>query len=195
MIDHLLSFLKLLHQFRSVERRIYIDESAQRRENDIEHSYELAMVAWYLITTKKLNLDLNKVLQIALLHDFVEVHAGDTFVYEKNLEILNSKKEREEKALIKLKQEFTELEAFWSIIEEYEKQDSPEVIFVYVLDKLLPFLNVLLNNGKEWRESDISLELIKATKEAQMKLQPEIEAYYREFIKILEENEEKYFKG
>lgn len=196
-MEKLLSFLKILHQFRDVERRIYINEKAERRENDAEHSYELAVTAWYIIQSQHLKLDINKVLRIALIHDFVEVYAGDTFVYEKDPAILNSKKEREDKALLRLKKEFPEAKEFWATIEEYEKkntpENSPEATFVYVLDKLLPFLNVLLNKGKEWRESDITLDLIKETKEAQMTQSPDIEPYYREFIKILEENHQEYF--
>lgn len=192
-MKELLSFLKLLHQFRDVERMIYINEKAERRENDVEHSYELAMTAWYIIESKKLNLDIDKVLRLSLLHDFVEVYAGDTFVYDKDPEVINSKKEREEKALIRLKKEFKDAEFLWDVIEEYERKDSPEAIFIYVLDKLLPFLNCSLNKGIEWKESDITLDLIKETKEAQMVQSPDIEPYYREFIKMLEENHEEYF--
>lgn len=192
-LEDIFSFLKLLHQFRAVERRIYTSKERVRRENDVEHSYELAMMAWYIIDLKELTLDVNKVLQLALLHDFVEVYAGDTFVYDKDQKALDSKEEREREALEKLEKEWPEQSSFWAIVKEYERKESPETIFVYVLDKLLPFLHVTMNEGVEWREGDISLDLIKKTKEAQMSLSKDIEPYYRQFIILLEENQEKYF--
>lgn len=192
-LKSLLEFLNLLHQFRSVERKIYIDKEYSRHENDVEHSYELAMAAWHIINHKKLTLDINKVLQFALLHDFVEVFAGDTYIFDKDRQIHDSKHEREKQALERLQKEWPGDSSLWDIITEYEKKEAPEAVFVYVLDKVIPFMNVYLNEGREWKDLNITLNMIKETKEPQVILSKDIEPYYREFIKILEGNEQHYF--
>ena len=76
-LDSVLQFCRLLMQFQAVER--YGTEAPKGfRENDAEHSYSLAMMSWYIISTAKLDLDLQKSIQYSLAHDLVEVYAGDT---------------------------------------------------------------------------------------------------------------------
>ncbi len=61
-IQDILQFVKLTHEFQKVERMVYIN-GEDRRENDVEHSYQLAMVAWYIIDSKKLSLDQNLIIK------------------------------------------------------------------------------------------------------------------------------------
>ena len=94
-IQDLIEFTKFTHSFQQIKRVIYAN-GEDRNENDAEHSYQLAMACWLVVETKKLKLDLNKIVKYALVHDLVEIYAGDTYFYstdknmqEKKLPILN----------------------------------------------------------------------------------------------------------
>jgi putative hydrolase of HD superfamily len=90
-LSELLNFSKILNAFQKVERVVRVPQS-EKRENDVEHSYQLAMLAWYLADSNGLSLDKNLLLRYALVHDFVEVYAGDTPVYSKNQQDHDTKK-------------------------------------------------------------------------------------------------------
>src|SRR3546814_779410 len=93
-IHRLIAFQKLLVSFSDVRRASYLPDG--RHENDVEHSYFLAMAVWFLAPHfPKLNAD--KMLRLALAHDLVEVHSGDTFVYG-DQEHIDTKPERERAA-------------------------------------------------------------------------------------------------
>jgi putative hydrolase of HD superfamily len=82
-IDTILSFTRFTRRFENVTRRVYrIDDGWP--ENDAEHSCQLALMAWFIIEERGLELDLKKVLQYALAHDLVEAYAGDTPAFENN---------------------------------------------------------------------------------------------------------------
>ena len=81
-------------------------------------------------------LDVGKVSIFALLHDVVEIHAGDTSVWAPEVQ-LKSKHKREVQALARLHKEFPEFKHLFNFIDEYEKKDSDETRFVYALDKFL----------------------------------------------------------
>ena len=73
-LQKLLNFVKITADFRGVERKVAL-KKANRRENDAEHSYQLAMVAWYIVNSEKLGLNSDLVVKYALIHDLVEVYA------------------------------------------------------------------------------------------------------------------------
>lgn len=79
-LPNIINFTKLLNKFCDIERVIH-SNGGDRLENDVEHSYRLAMLAWYIISSNKLSLDLDLVIKYALVHDLVEVYAGDTYIY------------------------------------------------------------------------------------------------------------------
>ena len=106
-LNDIFRFSKLLNAFGGIERSIDLPER-ERKENDIEHSYHLAMLAWYIADSNKLTLNKDLLLKYALIHDLVEVYAGDTFLYSKNQYDHDSKKEREEKAQQQIAEEFKE---------------------------------------------------------------------------------------
>lgn len=108
MLEKLLGFAKMLNVLQAVERVIRVKDQ-DRWENDMEHSYHLAMLAWYIIDSQKLSLDREKVFCYALAHDLVEVYAGDTYLYSEDKELLASKPERERLAAERLMVEFPEV--------------------------------------------------------------------------------------
>src|SRR5680860_196716 len=112
-----IEFIELLQKFQKIERAIYV-KGEDRKENDSEHSYQLVMFAWYLISSYKLDLDLDLIIKYALVHDLVEVYAGDTFAFDDDHR--ESKEKREDESLERLKSEFGEFPDIFPLIEQYE---------------------------------------------------------------------------
>src|SRR3989338_476599 len=88
----ILSFLKEIEKFKLIERRVYCSD-LKRKESDAEHSWHLAMFIILFEKDIAKNLDIAKMLKMALIHDLVEIYAGDTFAFDK--EGQKTKKERE----------------------------------------------------------------------------------------------------
>ena len=147
-LSKLLDFTRLLHDFQMVKRNNLAADS-ERRENDAEHSYQLAMTAWFLIDKHNLHgkLDVCQVLKYALVHDLPEAIAGDVDRNYASSRQVKKKKDEEDKATARMKDDFPEARSLWESLEKYEneKKSNPEAQFVYALDKLLVFLNSHLN--------------------------------------------------
>jgi len=191
-ISDLLKFIALTHEFQKVERRVHL-AGRDHRENDSEHSYQLAMVAWYLIESADLShLDKELCIKYALIHDFVEVYAGDTYFFATNKE-RNDKKDREKLAINKLKKEWGQFEGLNKLIEKYEEKKDPESRFVYALDKILPIINIYLDDGRSWKIDNITLDILISKKTQKISISDEIKPYFEELIKILKKDESKLF--
>lgn len=178
-LDAVLQFCRLLMQFQGVER--YGAEAPKGfRENDAEHSYSLSMMAWYIITTQKLELNLNLAIQYALAHDLVEVYAGDTHAFGSSPQKA-SKKLREDLALSMLRQEYSEFHTLPDLIHDYEQRDDQESRFVYALDKLMPSLMIYLNESQHYVTRKISYEEVIAYVEPKVALDPTVTTLWNEF--------------
>lgn len=144
----LFNFIKLLHTFQRVTRQVKI-KRRNEYENDMEHSYQLAMVVWYLAQRSKLPCNQELVLKYALAHDLVEIFAGDTVAFITSKKDQASKDKREKDAGEKLKKEVPDFPALHEIIEKYEKKEDIESKLVFIVDKILPITNEYLF-GSTW---------------------------------------------
>jgi len=187
-IQRLLEFQKLLLQFSQVQRVVDRKQGdAYILESDTEHSYNLALSAWYLAAYfPRLNID--KIIRFALVHDLVEVHAGDTYVYGEQAH-LDSKAAREAAALKQLTAEWPDFPAMAAWIEEYEARTSEEAKFVYALDKIMPIMQIYLADGYTWkREGNITPERLDGIKREKVALSPQIKPYYDQLFALLVQN-------
>jgi|SRR3989344_9264248 len=191
-LEKILEFSQLLNKFRNITRGVLVN-GEDRWENDVEHSYMLAMLADYIISLENLNLDRHKIMMYALAHDIVEVYAGDTYAHSDDKSLHDSKKEREESALKKLKSEFPEHEEFFKYCDGYEKKEDDEAKLVYALDKLHPTVNIYLEDGRSWKERGVTLEKVLTYKGEKIKVSPTIEKYWNELLEILERNKSTLF--
>lgn len=159
MIEDLLPIIKLTHDYNAVVRDP-LSYDLSRHENDSEHSFQLAMVVWYLADKAPLQLNHEKLLKYALVHDLVEVYAGDTAPFtadeKKNKSMSASKDGREAAALDRLKKEFPDFNDLTNVIEEYEKKRDPESRFVYIWDKIIADLNCFLSGEKYYVQRKFS---------------------------------------
>lgn len=192
MLEKLLAFAKILNKLQAVERVIRVPGS-ERWENDVEHSYSLVMLAWYIIDTEKLALNREKVFCYALVHDLVEVYAGDTYLYSEDQSLLDSKVERERLAAERLANEFPEIPEIHATIQGYVIKKDLESRFVYALDKIEPLVKLYLDGGRTWKEKGVTLEMIYENKKDKVTLSPEVKRYFDEFMVLLRQKEASIF--
>lgn len=156
-IESLMAFIKEADRLKQVQRQALIHNGG-RRENSAEHSWHLALTVLVMQEFAPKGLDLNKAIRMALLHDLVEIDAGDTFVYGD----LSGKEEAELKALERLtgllpEDVASELKSLWL---EFEKGESKEAQFVSAIDRFLPIYSNYLNEGYSWKNHGVRLDQI-----------------------------------
>lgn len=192
-LNDLFRFAEMQNAFRRVERVMYAN-GTDRLENDAEHSYNLALLAWHIVEADKLDLDKDLVIRYALVHDLAEVYAGDTYIYSDDKEHLASKASREHEALEQLKAEFPETAEMFGLVERYESREDRESRFVYALDKIIPMIHIYLDqHGRMYREKQVTLGMLIENKEAKVALSPEIMPYWEELVALFREKESEIF--
>lgn len=162
-IAGMMRFSDLLLRLQAVRRTVRVPGRGDY-ENDVEHSYQLALMAWYVNDVGDLGLDVDRVIRYALVHDLAEAHTGDVFVLDH--EGRRGKRERELAALDQIDGDLPEFRALTDAVREYDRQADPESQFVYALDKLMPMVMIYLEGGTSWREMAVSRDelLINKTK-------------------------------
>jgi len=191
-INKLIQFAKLAHQFYRIERRIPLP-GENRLENDAEHSFQLALTAWYIIDAEHLPLSAEKAMKYGLAHDLVEIHAGDTYFFDKDPSVHASKKQREADAAQKLAAEYADFPGLHRIIDDYENLADEEAKFVYALDKLLPAISSYLDDGREWKEQQLTMETWLRMKRGKVDISPAIEKYFNLLLELLAKDESNLF--
>ena len=184
----LIAFISFTQKFADVERIIFRSKG-NRKESDAEHSFQLALTAWYLNEKDKLGLDVSKVIRYALVHDLVEAYAGDTIpAYGAETEDRKTKHIREEEALAKIRKEMPEAAELWKWIDSYEKREDQESKFVYALDKIIPILNMYVSGERKWDMYQVTMEMVIKEKENKVKIFPAIEKYFWDIVTLLRES-------
>ena len=127
-----------------------------RQENDAEHAWHMALMAYLLREYANEPVDIGKVLLMCLLHDVVEIDAGDTYAYD--AQGLQSQKEREDAAKARIfgllpDDQKAELIA---LFDEFEAYETPEARYAHVLDNLQPIMLNNSNGGADWRARGVT---------------------------------------
>lgn len=148
-----MAFLIEIDKLKSIFRQSILADGS-RFENDAEHSWHLCMYAIILEEYAPEGVDMLKVLKMALIHDLVEIYAGDTYLYD--VEGNKTKADREMKAADKLysslDKQGAELRALW---EEFDLCETPEAKFANCLDRLQPIMLSYLTKGKMWLKNGV----------------------------------------
>jgi len=150
-----MEFIIELDKMKSIFRRTSII-GQDRQEDDAQHSWHISIMAMILAEYTNEKIDLLKAIKMLLIHDLVEIYAGDTFCYDKEGNL--SKRDREVAAADKIygmldHYKADELRALW---EEFEEMKTPEAIFAASMDRLQPMLSNYKNNGGTWKQHDVS---------------------------------------
>lgn len=149
-----IAFILEIDRLKGVLRRtLLVDRS--RRENSAEHSWHIALAAVLLAEHAAETVDLGRVVTMLLVHDLVEIDAGDTYVYDAGAAL--DKAAREERAAERLfgllpPDQAAELRALW---EEFEARATPEARFAAAVDRLQPILHNAATEGHTWRQHGV----------------------------------------
>ncbi|MGP4734938.1 MULTISPECIES: HD domain-containing protein [unclassified Psychrobacter] len=152
-IDDVTHFLLELDALKRVNRRSYVTQTT-RKENSAEHSWHLAMACWSIAELFALDVNYEKLLKMALVHDLGEIDAGDTFLYA---DTRTDAHVEERAGIARLQRErgngISDLSEVW---EAQETGSSKESQLLRVVDRLLPFLLNLNTDGKTWIELGVT---------------------------------------
>lgn len=156
-MDRLAELQQFVADFAKIKRAVPLADRAEA-ENDVEHSYGLAVTCWYLHSHIAPELDLSKILRYALAHDIVEVHAGDTYPWDEAAVV--TKYQREKAAISQLQKDWSDFSEITEFSEGYADKVSEEALFVYAVDKLLPVIMIELADAKKiWHHKQLTLEM------------------------------------
>ena len=154
-----IDFIKEIDKVKYIQRKTKLFNS-DRNENDAEHSWHLAIMAMVLAEHSNEKIDLLKVIKMLLIHDIVEIDAGDTFIYDS---IKNHRNTEEElKAAKRIfgilpDNQAEELTQLWF---EFEKCESVEAKFAKSMDRFEPLLQNTSNGGGTWKKFDVDYDKV-----------------------------------
>jgi putative hydrolase of HD superfamily len=159
-LEKQLSFIVEIDKLKRIVRQTILTDRS-RQENDAEHSWHMAVMALLLSEYANENhIDLFRVIKMILIHDLVEIDAGDTYCYDEHGR--KDQREREEKAALRVfsilpDDQASEVLNLWH---EFEDRATPEARFAAALDRLQPLLNNFATEGAMWQKNGIHREQV-----------------------------------
>ena len=153
------AFIKEIDKLKYIQRKTKLFNS-DRHENDAEHSWHLAMMTIVLSAHSDKPIDVLKVVKMVLIHDIVEIDAGDTFIYDTVKNHTNTDEE-----LLAAQRIFgllpkEQAEEFIAIWQEFEDGKTDEAKFAKTMDRFEPLLQNTSNNGGTWKEFDVTYQKV-----------------------------------
>lgn len=177
-------FILEIDKEKNILRQTHITGGA-RQENDAEHAWHMAIMIYLLREYANEDFDIAKAMMMALIHDIVEIDAGDTYAYD--AENLKTQKEREMRAAERIFGLLPEdqKDTLKSLFEEFEAGVSPEARFAKTMDNFQPLLLNDSNNGYDWRKHKVRKSQVLAR---QGKSKPGSNLIWEESVKIVSNN-------
>ena len=155
-----MDFLTTVEEMKRIYRQSILEDNGRiRRENDAEHSWHICMYALVLQEYAPKGTDIFKCIKMLLLHDLVEIYAGDTYLYDEKAN--SDKREREENAAQRLYsvlgEQGEELKALWH---EFDEGKTIEAQFANACDRLQPIILNYRSKGEKWKENNIHISQV-----------------------------------
>ena len=159
ILDALFDFFREIDKEKLITRQTYITD-AIRMEDDAEHAWHMAVMAILLSGYSNEKIDVLKTVSILLIHDLVEIYAGDTYAYGGVSK--EDQHNKEAKSADRLfgrlpEEEGKKLRALW---DEFERADTPEARFAHTMDNIQPMMRNDYTGGKSWKEHGVHLSQI-----------------------------------
>jgi len=176
-----MQFILEIDRLKQVVRQTRII-GGSRQENSAEHSWQLAIMAMVLAEHANEPVDLPHVIKMLLVHDLIEIDAGDTFAFDEKGYL--DKEDRERMAADRIfsllpEDQAAPLRALW---DEFEAMATPESRFANALDRLMPMLHNFHNNGGTWRREGVTLQKVAARQSAISKGSTALADYAEELL-------------
>ena len=158
-IEKQLAFLLEIDKLKNIFRQTHLSNHG-RRENDAEHSWHMAIAAYLLREYANEKIDVAKVMLMCLIHDIVEIDAGDTYAYDSKA--LQTQKEREEQAKQRIFSLLPEEQAkeLTALFDEFEDYQTAEAKFAHAIDNLQPLLLNDSNGGGDGKDDQVTSEQV-----------------------------------
>ena len=153
-LEQQFAFIREIDKEKFIGRQTYLTDG-ERKENDAEHAWHMAIMTVLLAEYSNEPIDVLKTMKMVLLHDAIEIDAGDTYAYDAAGN--QTKKEREQKAADRIFPILPEdmAKEYRNLWEEFEESKTPEAKFAHVLDNAQPMLLNDASEGKSWREHGV----------------------------------------
>lgn len=182
-----LDFILEVDKLKNIFRQTHLSGNG-RSENDAEHSWHMALMAYILKEYANEEVDIAKVMLMCLIHDIVEIDAGDTYAYD--TDGARTKKARENAAKIRLFSILPEkqCEEFTALFDEFEECETPEARFAHAMDNLQPLMLNDSNNGMDWIRHNVAAEQVYKRQET---TKVGSEKLFEVAVNIIKENTEK----
>ena len=158
-LNALFDFFREIDKEKLITRQTYITD-ARRMEDDAEHAWHMAVMAILLAGYSNEKIDVLKTVSILLIHDLVEIYAGDTYAYGGvSKEDQHNKEAKSADRLFGMlpEEEGKKLRALW---DEFERADTPEARFAHTMDNIQPMMLNDYTGGKSWKEHGVHLSQI-----------------------------------
>ena len=154
-----LDFILEIDKEKNILRQTHLSGHG-RRENDAEHAWHMAVMAYLLHEYSNEPVDVARVMLMCLLHDVVEIDAGDTYAYD--TAGLQTQKVREEAAKERIYSLLPDDQkrALMAVFDEFEADETAEAHFAHAMDNLQPLLLNNSNGGSDWAEHDVTAEKV-----------------------------------
>lgn len=150
-----LNFVLEIDKEKNIFRQTHLSGHG-RNENDAEHAWHMAIMAYLLQEYANEPVDIAKVMLMCLIHDIVEIEAGDTYAYDtENLKTQKIREEAAKEKLYALLPEDQKLELI-ALFDEFEENETAEAKFAHAMDNLQPLLLNDSNDGGDWREHQVT---------------------------------------
>lgn len=158
-LERIFQFIQEIDKEKFIGRQTYLSDGI-RKENDAEHAWHLAVMTILLAGYANEPIDVLKTVTMLLIHDIVEIDAGDTYAYDE--EAKKTQSEREERAAERIFGLLPEEDgrALYDLWREFEDQKTPEARFARTMDNLQPMMLNHATDGKAWTEHQVSLDQI-----------------------------------
>lgn len=162
-LEKRMKFLIEIDKLKEIYRQSLISDSS-RHENDAEHSWHISIMAVVLYDYAPENVDLLKCIKMLLIHDIIEIYAGDTYVYDYTK--MKDKKEREMEAAKKIYNILDDKMAkeLYDLWIEFEECKTNESIYANTLDRIEPIILNYLTKGEMWKKNKITKEQVVSTR-------------------------------
>lgn len=150
-LEKIVEFCRTIDREKFIQRKTYLTDG-ERLENDAEHAWHLAVMALLLGEYSNAEIDLLRVVSMVLIHDLVEIYAGDTFAYDKAG--MKTQKARESAAADRLFPMLPDdlASRFRGLWDEFESEETAEAKFAHTLDNFQPMMLQAATDGRAWRE-------------------------------------------
>jgi len=154
-----LAFSLEIDKVKNIFRQTHLSGNG-RRENDSEHSWHMAVMAYLLREYANEEIDITRVMLMCLIHDIVEIDAGDTYAYD--TEGQQTQKDREDAAKQRIFSILPEdqAEELIALFDEFEAYETPESRFAHAMDNVQPLMLNNSNDGYDWREHNVAADQV-----------------------------------